>query len=101
MKFKTNKLIILLFVFIACLISSQSMAQNENKDAKKRGPEYYAKKKKNDKPKDGKDEGKQRHQDIQSKETRKRMKRTAKKSKRQKSPKGTSSFFRRTFRKNR
>lgn len=90
-------------MFFAGAISNHALAQNEKKDPKKRGPEYYEKKKEKDKEKskDAEEEAKQRHLDIQTKETRKRMKQTAKKSKRQKNPRGGSSFFRRIFSKSR
>ena len=103
MKFKTNKIALLLFALTMIIFSGGVHAQSEKKDAKKRGSEYYAKKKEKDKEKskDGNDSGKLRHKEIQTKETRKRMKRTAKKSKRQKRQKKSSSFFRRAFRKNR
>ena len=103
MKFKTNKFFILLLLGFAFLFSNSVFAQNNKKDAKKRGPDYYEKKKEKDKEKskDGKEEAKQRHLSIQTKETRKRMKRTAKKAKRQKNQKSSSSFFRRIFSKNR
>ena len=100
MKFRTKSYILLLFLVFVGFSTNVVLAQ---KDAKKRGPEYYEKKKEKDKEKtkDGQEEAKQRHLDIQSKETRKRMKRTRKKSEKQKKGRGKSSFFRNVFRKNR
>lgn len=96
MKFKTKILFRLLFLSFFIFTFGVVQAQ---KDPKKRGPEYYEKKKEKDKDKakDVEAEAKQRHIDIQSKETRKRMKRTEKKAKKHRNPKNSRSFFRRIF----
>lgn len=99
MKFKTNKIALLLFALTMIIFSGGVHAQSEKKDAKKRGPEYYEKKKDKDKEKskNGQGEAKQRHKDIQTKETRKRMKRTEKKAKKHRAPRRSGSFFKRVF----